>query len=184
MNEKQSPSFLADVRMGEQKIPLKFSLNAKGKIQRLSFSEKSTASLGELPDMIKSLIHLIEQSFDKLINYSELEELLDFSSMSKLQSEVFPLLMLVPPGKVTTYGYLAHAIGFPNKARPIGQAMAKNPFSLIIPCHRVIPSNHTVGNYGGNSRLKEALLRFEGTQILDIDGTPVVQEESIYFFSG
>ena len=69
----------------------------------------------------------------------------------------------IPPGETRSYAWLAAEAGRPLAARAAGQAMAKNPFALVIPCHRVIASNGDLRGYGaGGLRVKERLLEMEG----------------------
>ena len=65
----------------------------------------------------------------------------------KLEEKVYKKLLEVPKGKVTTYGDLAKAIGLKNGQRVIGKIMNKNPYPVIIPCHRVIKSDGKIGGY-------------------------------------
>ncbi len=68
----------------------------------------------------------------------------------------------IPPGETRSYAWLAAEAGRPLAARAAGQAMAKNPFALIIPCHRVIASNGDLRGYGaGGLRVKARLLDME-----------------------
>jgi len=68
----------------------------------------------------------------------------------------------IPRGSVMTYGGLAAKLGHPGGARAVGNAMAVNPFPLIIPCHRVIHSGGGLGGFGGGLPMKKALLTLEG----------------------
>lgn len=68
----------------------------------------------------------------------------------------------IPPGETRSYAWLAAAAGRPLAARAAGQAMARNPFPLIIPCHRVIGSSGDLHGYGaGGLQVKEQLLNLE-----------------------
>ena len=71
----------------------------------------------------------------------------------------------VPPGSVITYQALAAAVGAPSGQRAIGNTMATNPVPLYVPCHRVIRSDGTIGNYGGGVPRKIKLLRAEGFSV-------------------
>ena len=62
-----------------------------------------------------------------------------------LSTKVYKKLLQVPEGKVTTYSDLAKAVGLKNGQRIIGTIMKKNPFPVIIPCHRVVKSNGKIG---------------------------------------
>jgi methylated-DNA-[protein]-cysteine S-methyltransferase len=71
----------------------------------------------------------------------------------------------IPPGSVITYQGLAAAVGAPSGQRAIGNTMATNPVPLYVPCHRVIRSDGTIGNYGGGVTRKIKLLRAEGFSV-------------------
>jgi O-6-methylguanine DNA methyltransferase len=87
---------------------------------------------------------------------------------SKFLRGVYKMTMRIPKGKVTTYGKLAKHAGPKRASRAVGNAMARNPLPLVVPCHRVVPSTLEVGNYGeernGRSRIKRELLMREGVQ--------------------
>jgi len=71
----------------------------------------------------------------------------------------------IPRGRVSTYGRIARHIGTPNGARAVGTALAKNPFPLIIPCHRAVRADGHLGGYRGGVDMKKALLRLEGVEV-------------------
>lgn len=81
---------------------------------------------------------------------------------------VYRALCKVPAGKTVTYAELARMAGSPKAARAVGQAMAKNPFPVLIPCHRVLPSTGKLGHYSGRGgmALKRELLKLEGVFLL------------------
>jgi methylated-DNA-[protein]-cysteine S-methyltransferase len=75
---------------------------------------------------------------------------------------VYETLLHVPYGKTTSYAELAHQSGINKGARAVGCAMSKNPLPLIIPCHRVIRRNGSIGNYSlGGTENKIMLLQLE-----------------------
>lgn len=69
-------------------------------------------------------------------------------SITKLQHDVYLVLLNVPPGKTTTYGQIAKKVNC-NSARAIGQALRKNPFAPEVPCHRVVKANLSLGGFSG-----------------------------------
>lgn len=83
----------------------------------------------------------------------------------KLEHKVYEKLLKVPKGKVTTYSELAKAVGLKNGQRAIGRMMNKNPFPVIIPCHRVILSSGKVGGYAWGEKIKTNMLSKEGVKI-------------------
>jgi O-6-methylguanine DNA methyltransferase len=79
------------------------------------------------------------------------------------QRRVWEGLRLVPYGQTCSYADLAERVGWPRHAsRAIGQANNRNPVALIVPCHRVIAADGTLGGYGAGLQLKEKLLQLEG----------------------
>jgi methylated-DNA-[protein]-cysteine S-methyltransferase len=91
---------------------------------------------------------------------------IDYSLVtSPFQRRAFARLRQVPPGGVVTYQALAAAIGAPSGQRAVGNAMATNPIPIFVPCHRVIKSDGSIGNYGGGVERKLKLLRAEGFRI-------------------
>ena len=70
-------------------------------------------------------------------------------------------LRAIPPGATTSYGALALALGSPRSARAVGSANARNPISLIVPCHRVIGAAGDLCGYAGGERRKRWLLAHE-----------------------
>ena len=92
---------------------------------------------------------------------------LDYSCLTPFVVKVLKQCAKIPTGEVVTYGDLARLAGSPGAARAVGQAMRKNPFPLIIPCHRVVGSvPSSMFHYtGGGSKMKRRLLRFEGIHL-------------------
>lgn len=85
--------------------------------------------------------------------------------MNDLERRVYQKLLKVPKGKVTTYGELAKAINLPNGQRAIGRIMNKNPFPVIIPCHRVVKSDGKIGGYFYGEDVKTNMLSKEGISV-------------------
>jgi len=88
----------------------------------------------------------------------------DMSICSEFQKGVLTQTWMIPRGKVSTYGRLAEKLGMPKAARAVGTALATNPFPLVIPCHRVIRSDGSLGGFGGGLKMKKALLSMEGIE--------------------
>ena len=83
----------------------------------------------------------------------------------KLEERVYRKLMEVPRGKVTTYGELARAVGLKNGQRAVGRMMNRNPYPVIVPCHRVVLSSGRVGGYAWGEDVKSNMLLREGVPI-------------------
>ncbi|WP_338441149.1 methylated-DNA--[protein]-cysteine S-methyltransferase [Synechococcus elongatus IITB4] len=80
------------------------------------------------------------------------------------QQQVWRSLLQIPRGVTTTYQALAIAIGHPNAARAVGNAVGKNPIAYLIPCHRVVRQSGELGGYRWGQDRKQQLLNWE-TQI-------------------
>jgi methylated-DNA-[protein]-cysteine S-methyltransferase len=78
------------------------------------------------------------------------------------KSDVYDLLLKIPPGRVSTYGDLARALGNPSAPRAIGRILGENPNPIKVPCHRVVMSNGRVGGYAYGTAKKRQLLENEG----------------------
>ena len=92
-----------------------------------------------------------------------LEHPVDLSLVaSDFQRRTLTRLRSVPPGAVISYQGLAASLGHPDAQRAIGNTMASNPIPIFVPCHRVIKSDGTIGNYGGGVARKIILLKNEG----------------------
>ncbi len=97
-----------------------------------------------------------------------------------LDQLVYKKLLRVPKGKITTYGELAKAVGMKNGQRVIGRIMNKNPFPVIVPCHRVVNSNGKIGGYAYGQDVKNKMLTNEGIEIQN--GKILDFEKRIYKF--
>ena len=88
---------------------------------------------------------------------------MDWSSLSPFQQKVLKAAMKIPYGSVETYGSLARKVGCPRGSRAVGNALAHNPFPLVIPCHRIIRGDGKPGGFSaaGGVVLKNKLLEME-----------------------
>lgn len=86
---------------------------------------------------------------------------LDLTGCTEKQKRVYRELMKIGFGKTVSYIKLAELAGIPRGARFVGNAMAKNPLPVFIPCHRVIKADGSTGNFSGGVGLKEYLLAHE-----------------------
>lgn len=80
---------------------------------------------------------------------------------------VYALARQIPPGQTRRYGELAQALGEPGAARAVGQALGRNPFAPLVPCHRVLAAGGGAGGFSapGGLRTKLRLLQLEGAEL-------------------
>lgn len=82
--------------------------------------------------------------------------------LGTFEQDVYKALLSIPHGQTVSYGELAEMAGYPRAARAVGNAMAGNPIPVVVPCHRVIRSDGSMGKYGNDPEWKVRLLVHEG----------------------
>jgi methylated-DNA-[protein]-cysteine S-methyltransferase len=92
---------------------------------------------------------------------------LDMAAVPEFHRRVYELTRAIPPGQVLTYGEVAARLGEPGAARAVGQALGRNPFAPVIPCHRVLAAG---GKPGGFSAEGGAVTKL---RMLEIEGAPL-----------
>ena len=142
-------------------------------LMRLNFPCEESELLSELSKLIKTEPEYRPSKLDNLDawlrKYFQGEKI-PFSEKLDLrgtifQKKVWENLFKIPYGKLVSYGKLAENIGNPKAARAVGNAVGENPVSIVIPCHRVVRGNGSIGGFGGGLPIKRILLFVEG--ILD-----------------
>jgi methylated-DNA-[protein]-cysteine S-methyltransferase len=97
---------------------------------------------------------------------------LDMARVPAFHQRVYELARSIPPGKTLSYGEVASRIGSPGAARAVGQALGKNPFAIVVPCHRVLAAGGKPGGFSANGGVdtKLKMLRIEQAQRSLFDG--------------
>lgn len=93
------------------------------------------------------------------------------------QRAVYDELVKIQYGHVTSYGDVAAAVGRPEMARAVGQAVGANPVPIVVPCHRVVASDGKLVGFGGGLPAKVALLRIEGVEVDGVRPSSKVRPE-------
>ena len=88
---------------------------------------------------------------------------LPFVELSPFRQRVLHALQAIPAGQTSTYGEVAAFLGSPGASRAVGQAVARNPYPLVVPCHRVLAAGGRVGGFSapGGISTKLVLLAIE-----------------------
>ncbi|MFH0821127.1 MAG: methylated-DNA--[protein]-cysteine S-methyltransferase [Pseudomonadota bacterium] len=87
---------------------------------------------------------------------------LDLAGAGPFRLRVWRVLQEIPYGEVRSYGWVAAAAGVPKAARAVGGANGSNPIPIVIPCHRVVRSDGSLGGYSSGIEIKRKLLELEG----------------------
>jgi methylated-DNA-[protein]-cysteine S-methyltransferase len=130
----------------------------------------SSAEVGALADRITSFLAGEDLRFSLTVARLDLR--------STFQQQVLRAEHGIPRGKVSTYQRIAGHLGNPQSARAVGSALAHNPFPIVVPCHRAIRSNGTLGGFQGGMEMKRALLEMEGVLI---DGSDRVVSGQLFY---
>ena len=102
--------------------------------------------------------------------------LLDLDPVGDFERRIYAIARTIPPGETATYGEIALRMGEPHAAQAVGQAMGKNPWPIVVPCHRVVGSNGKLGGFSAPGGVKTKL------RILEIEGA--LKPETLPLFGG
>ena len=93
---------------------------------------------------------------------------LDMEDVVEFHRRVFELARTIPAGRTSTYGELAARLGDPGSARAVGEALGRNPFPIVVPCHRVLAAEGKTGGFSapGGAATKLKMLAIEGERLL------------------
>ena len=86
---------------------------------------------------------------------------LDLGGQPRFRRRVLGVLQRIPYGRVRSYGWVARKLGKPSATRAVGGACGANPVPLLVPCHRVVASDGSLGGFSGGLTIKKRLLRLE-----------------------
>lgn len=137
---------------------IKISYEAKIKKIELVDEIDENSEENELFNIFKD--QLLEYFEGKRTNFDHLE-LLDPKG-TDFQKSVWRSLLKIPYGKTSSYKEIAKTIGNPRATQAVGTAVGKNPFLIIIPCHRVIKADGSLGGFAYGRETKRKLLKIEG----------------------
>ena len=126
-------------------------------VERMLETDGVLAPPPALADAIARMIALLGGSHD--VDLQDVE--LDMRRVPELAQRIYAAARAIPPGYTATYGDIARQLGDPLLARDVGQALSRNPYPIIVPCHRVIGANGSLTGYGGGLERKQILLELE-----------------------
>lgn len=98
----------------------------------------------------------------------------DLRGLTAFQRDVLTAAARLDFGQVATYADIARRIGRPRASRAVGNALGRNPVAIVVPCHRVVRSDGSLGGYTGGVEYKQALLTIEGREDLACESAEFV----------
>lgn len=128
----------------------------------LSVSHSGTTVTGafESNDVTELAAQQLREYFSKQRESFDIP--LDMSGASDFYRQVWQALQQIPYGRTTSYSALSNTIGNPKAVRAVGMANGKNPFAIVVPCHRVIGRDNSLTGYAAGIKVKRWLLEHEG----------------------
>lgn len=148
-----------------------FAENDRG-LWRIEFGRTKERFLGDLHrDGVEAVMDLKSTAKTKILleeyfagKRREFPIKIDWTRVDGFTRKALQVCARIPYGKTLSYGEVAARAGSPGAARAVGQAMSKNPFPIVVPCHRVLASNGKLGGFSGGLHFKRALLDLEGAE--------------------
>jgi methylated-DNA-[protein]-cysteine S-methyltransferase len=146
--------------------------NDEGRLSRMGWNEDSITPLldeaTQPPYGIAALLRDLQGFFRDGAPLLPLHwDLFDQAMISEFSKKVYEATLQIPHGETRTYAWVAKKMGKPLAARAVGQALKKNPFPVLIPCHRVV-SDKTIGGFMGTDNPTDLELRFK-LWLLDLE---------------
>ena len=99
---------------------------------------------------------------------------LDMAAVPDFHRRVYEAARAIPPGATRTYGELARQLGAPGAARAVGQALGRNPFAIVVPCHRVLAAGGRMGGFSASGGVRTKL------RMLHIEGAPAAAQRGLF----
>jgi len=152
-----------DVGVTGFQLPTKSGEAAERLMRRRASSAEPSAPTGDVAATVESAKRYFA---GETIDFSSVR--VDLAGQDAFRARIYEALRRIGWGRTTTYGALANELGAGREAaRDVGEAMAKNPTPLIIPCHRVLAAGGKIGGFSapGGSKTKMRMLELEGVRI-------------------
>jgi methylated-DNA-[protein]-cysteine S-methyltransferase len=165
----------SDAGVARFQLPTKTAEAAERLMRRRAFG----AEPGALPEDVAAVVEAAKRYFGgEAMDFSAVR--IDLAGQDAFFARIYGALRQVGWGRTTTYGALAKEVGAGREAaRDVGEAMAKNPMPLIIPCHRVLAAGGKLGGFSapGGSKTKTRMLELEGVRV----GPPEAAQQASLF---
>jgi methylated-DNA-[protein]-cysteine S-methyltransferase len=130
------------------------------------FLARLLAEHGDVPVLRSAALDAVRRALDAYFaaRRFDFDVAVDLSDVPAFHRRVLDATARIPAGRVATYTQIAASAGSPKASRAAGNALHNNPVAIIVPCHRVLRSDGSLGGYGGGLPVKEWLLEHEGAR--------------------
>jgi len=131
-----------------------------------AFVERLLGEHGDVPVLRSTGLDDVRRALDRYFAGRRLDFDLpvDLRDLPEFQRRVLEATARIPAGEVSTYSAVAARAGSPRASRAAGNALHVNPVAIVVPCHRVLRADGSLGGYGGGVTVKEWLLAHEGVR--------------------
>jgi methylated-DNA-[protein]-cysteine S-methyltransferase len=142
-------------------LPEGSEARTRARLRRRFPDAPETAPPPEVERAIAAIAALLEGEKRELADIA-----LDMAGMPAFERRVYEVARTIPPGATLTYGEVAARLGEEGDARAVGEALGRNPFPIVVPCHRVLAAGGKVGGFSANGGIatKLRLLSIEGAR--------------------
>jgi methylated-DNA-[protein]-cysteine S-methyltransferase len=143
----------------------------RARLQRRFPDARETSPQADVQGAILQIVHLLRGQAEDLAPIK-----LDMEGVAAFDVRVYAIARAIPPGQTRTYGEIARELGLPDQAREVGQALGKNPFPIIVPCHRVLGADGKAGGFSAPGGI-DTKLRMLSIERAQIGGAPSLFED-------
>jgi methylated-DNA-[protein]-cysteine S-methyltransferase len=144
-------------------LPERDDRTTRARLQRQHPAIREMTAPPEVEAVVEDIKHLLTGEARDLSGV-----LLDMDEVPDFDRRVYEETRLIPPGETMTYGEIATRLGDSGLSRAVGQALGRNPFPIIVPCHRVLAAGGRAGGFSapGGVETKRRMLEIEGARAL------------------
>lgn len=158
VDSRIGPVFVAHTRAGISMVSRAKSAAEFERQYRRRYGRPVSPEKSGVPALVRSLVAGRGKRADGSLRF-------DLRALSEFERAVLLKALEIPAGEVRPYSWIAREIGHPDAVRAAGSALAHNPIPLLIPCHRVVRSDGSIGQYSlGGPQVKRTLLELEGAE--------------------
>ncbi len=157
MKKKRSSNIDSFYEIFDSPVGILYLIYSGKKLTGIRFDKPSNIPLR--PSSQNTLRHELREYFNNGLDIFSQE--IHFTTGTEFDHKVWRTLKEIPFGETRTYKWLAERIGKPNASRAVGRSLSRNPIPIVLPCHRIIESDGSIGGFSGGVVIKRRLLDME-----------------------